>query len=82
MTDPEKTHRFVTTGKDREGRNRTVIAWRETGMEDQRVMRQVVLSLDATTATEAVLTCGQAAELAEALREAAATPAPIPEQRQ
>jgi len=81
--EPEKSHRFATTGKDREGHNCTAIVWRETRMDDehQRVVREVVLSADATVRTEIVLTCGQAAELAKAVLDAAASPAAIPKQQ-
>jgi len=56
----EKSHRFALTGQDPEGRNRTMILWRELDLVDGRVVRRVVLTLDATmnTATSAQLSRG------------------------
>jgi hypothetical protein len=55
----EKSHRFALTGQDPEGRNRTIILWRETDLVDGRVVRRVVVTLDATMTTATVLTFPQ-----------------------
>ena len=52
----EQSHRFALTGKDSEGRNRTLILWQVTDLVDGRVVRRVVLTLDATMRTATVLT--------------------------
>jgi hypothetical protein len=67
----EKSHRFALTGQDPEGRNRTVILWRELDLVDGKVVRQLVLTLDATMNTATVLTCPQAVEVAQAILAAA-----------
>lgn len=65
------SHRFALPGQDPEGRNRTIILWREVGLVDSRVRRRVVVTLNATMATATVLTCPQAVELAQAILAAA-----------
>jgi hypothetical protein len=67
----EKSHRFALTGHDPEGRNRTIILWRELDLVDGKVVRQLVLTLDATMNTATVLTCPQAIEVAQAILAAA-----------
>jgi hypothetical protein len=67
----EKSHRFALTGQDLEGRNRTVILWRELDLVDGKVVRRLVLTLDATMNTATVLTCPQAVEVAQAILAAA-----------
>ena len=67
----EKSHRFALTGQDPEGRNRTIILWREMDLADGRVVRRVVLTLDATMRTATMLTCSEAVEVAEAILAAA-----------
>jgi hypothetical protein len=67
----EQSHRFALTGKDPEGRNRTLILWQEADLVDGRVVRRVVLTLDATMRTATVLTCPEAGELGRAILEAA-----------
>lgn len=67
----EKSHRFALTGHDPEGRNRTIILWRELDLVDGKVVRQLVLTLDATMNTAMVLTCPQAIEVAQAILAAA-----------
>jgi hypothetical protein len=52
----DQSHRFALTGQDPEGRNRTIILWREVDLIDRKVVRQVVLTLDATMTTATVLT--------------------------
>jgi hypothetical protein len=71
MTDADQSHRFAITGQDPEGRNRTIILWRETDLVDGKVQRRVVVTLDATMNTATVLTCDQATEVAQAMLEAA-----------
>ena len=56
MTDADQSHRFAITGQDPEGRNRTMILWRETDLVDGVVVRRVVVTLDATMNTATVLT--------------------------
>ena len=67
----EKSDRFALTGQDLEGRNRTMILWRELDLVDGRVVRRVVLTLDATMNTATVLTCSEAREVAQAILAAA-----------
>ena len=67
----EKSHRFALTGQDPEGRNRTIILWRETDLIDGRVVRRVVVTLDATMTTATVLTFPEAADVAQAILAAA-----------
>ncbi len=67
----EKSHRFALTGKDPEGRNRTIILWQEAELVKGRVVRRVVLTLDATMTTATVLTCPEAGEVARAILAAA-----------
>ncbi|MDQ3764254.1 MAG: hypothetical protein M3460_22540 [Actinomycetota bacterium] len=67
-TTAEKSHRFALTGSDPEGRNRTIILWRELDLVDGKVVRRVVLTLDATMNTATVLTCVEAVEVAQAAR--------------
>jgi hypothetical protein len=71
MTDADQSHRFAITGQDPEGRNRTIILWRETDLVDGKVQRRVVVTLDATVNTATVLTRDQATEIAQAMLEAA-----------
>ncbi|MGH3934463.1 MAG: hypothetical protein ACRDS1_05715 [Pseudonocardiaceae bacterium] len=67
----DQSHRFVLTGHDPEGRNRTIILWRETDLIDGRVVRRVVVTLDATMTTATVLTFPEAVQVAQAILEAA-----------
>ena len=67
----ERSHRFALTGQDPEGRNRTLILWREMDLVDGTVVRWVVLTLDATITTATVLTCPEAIEVAQAILAAA-----------
>ncbi|MGH3771097.1 MAG: hypothetical protein ACRDRW_06845 [Pseudonocardiaceae bacterium] len=75
---PLKSHRHVLTGRDVEGRNRTVILWLESELESGLVCGQVrhhvVITLDATLWTAVMLTLRQAAELVDAIRAAAGIP--------
>jgi hypothetical protein len=63
----EKSHRFALTGQDAEGRNRTVILWCELDLVDGKVVRRLVLTLDATMNTATVFTCPQAVEVVQAI---------------
>ena len=45
----EKSHRFALTGQDPEGRNQTIILWRETDLVDGKVVRRVVLTGKSTS---------------------------------
>jgi hypothetical protein len=56
----DKSRRFVLTGQDPEGRNRTIIVWREVDLVGGTVVRRVVVTVDATMTTATVLTCAQA----------------------
>jgi hypothetical protein len=67
----DKSHRFAITGKDPEGRNRTIIMWRETDLIEGKVQRRVLLTVDATMATATMLTRAQAIEVAQAILAAA-----------
>jgi hypothetical protein len=67
----DKSHRFVLTGQDPEGRNRPTILWREVDLIGCTVIRRVVLTLDATMTTATVLTCPEAREVAQAILAAA-----------
>ena len=67
----EKSHRFALTGQDPEGHNRTIILWQEADLIDGRVVRRVVVTLDATMNTATVLTRAQAIEVGHAMLTAA-----------
>ena len=67
----DKSHRFALTGHDPEGRNRTIILWREVDLIGGTVVRRVVVTLDATMTTATVLTRAQALEVGQAILEAA-----------
>lgn len=67
----ELSHRFAITGKDPDGRNRTVIVWQEADLVDGQVVRHVVVTLDATMTTATMLTRAQASELGQAMLKAA-----------
>jgi hypothetical protein len=70
----ERSRRFALTGQDPEGRNRTIILWREVDLVDGTVVRRVVVTLDATMTTATMLTCAQAVEVAQAMLAAARSP--------
>jgi hypothetical protein len=63
--------RFALTGQDSEGRNRTIILWPEVEHVDSKVVRWVVLALDATMNTATILPGKDAVELAQAILAAA-----------
>jgi hypothetical protein len=67
----DRSRRFVLTGKDPEGRNRTIILWQEVDLVGGTVVRRVVVTVDATVNTATVLTCAQAVEVGQAIRAAA-----------
>lgn len=67
----DQAHRFALTGRDPEGRNRTIILWQKVDLVDGRVVRRVVVTLDATMTTATVLTRAQAVEVAQAISAAA-----------
>ncbi|MGH3811281.1 MAG: hypothetical protein ACRDUV_02340 [Pseudonocardiaceae bacterium] len=67
----ETSHRFALTGHDPEGRNRTIILWQEADLVKDKVVRRVMLTLDATMTTATVLTRPQAVEVAQAILAAA-----------
>ena len=67
----DQSHRFVITGEDPNGRPRTIILWRETDLVNGKVIRRVHITLDATTVTETILIQSDAAEVAQAILEAA-----------
>ncbi|MGH3821638.1 MAG: hypothetical protein ACRDRA_02145 [Pseudonocardiaceae bacterium] len=67
----EKSHRFALTGQDPEGGNRTIILWQEADLVRGKVVRRVVLTLDATMTTATVLTRPQAIGVAQAILAAA-----------
>lgn len=67
----DQSHRFALTGQDPEGRNRTIILWREVDLVDGNVVRRVIVTLDATMKTATVLTCPEAVEVAQAILAAA-----------
>lgn len=58
----ERSRRFVITGQDPEGRNRTIIGWREAEYAGGRVVKRVVLTLDATMDSATVLSLAEARE--------------------
>jgi hypothetical protein len=71
MSYEDQSHRFVITGEDPEGRSRTIILWRETDLVDGKVVRRVVITVDATLRTATILTQGEAVAVAEAMTLAA-----------
>jgi hypothetical protein len=72
--DADKSHRFALTGQDPQGRNRTIILWREVDLVGGQVIRRVVVTLDATMTTATVLTRSQAVEVGQAILAAAQGP--------
>jgi hypothetical protein len=72
MMNPEdQSHRFVITGQDPEGRSRTIILWRDTDLIDGKVVRRVVITVDATLKTATILTQREAVDVAQAILAAA-----------
>jgi hypothetical protein len=72
MMNPEdQSHRFVITGEDPDGHPRTIILWRDTDLIDGKVVRRVVITVDATLKTATILTQGKAVDVAEAILAAA-----------
>lgn len=71
MMTAETSYRFALTGSDSEGRNRTIVLWRELDLVKGRVVRRVVVTLDATMNTATVFTCAEAVEVAQAILAAA-----------
>lgn len=67
----ERSHRFALTGKDPEGRNRTLILWQEADLIEGKVQRRVLVTLDATMNTATVLTFPEAVAVAQAILAAA-----------
>lgn len=67
----EQSHRFALTGQDPEGGNRTIILWQEADLVEGKVLRRVVLTLEATMTTATVLTRSQAVEVGQAILAAA-----------
>lgn len=63
----ERSRRFVITGLDPDGRNRTIIGWREAELVRDKVVKRVVLTLDATMHTATTLTLAEARELGQAI---------------
>ncbi|MGH8922816.1 MAG: hypothetical protein ACRD0H_31495 [Actinomycetes bacterium] len=61
----------MITGVDPEGWNRTIIGWREAELVRGRVVKRVVLTLDATMNTATVLTLAEAREVGQAILAAA-----------
>jgi hypothetical protein len=59
----EQSRRFVITGHDPGGRNRTIILWREAEYVGGPVVRRVVLTLDATMNTATVFSLAEAREV-------------------
>ena len=71
MNPDDQSHRFVITGRDPEGHSRTIILWRDTDLIDGKVVRRVVITVDATMRTATILTQGEAVKVAEAILAAA-----------
>jgi len=72
MMNPEdQSHWFVITGEDPEGHPRTIILWRDTDLVHGKVVRRVVITVDATLRTATILTQGEAVEVAQAILAAA-----------
>jgi hypothetical protein len=67
----EQSRRFVLTGLDVEGRDRTIILWREAEYAGGRVLKRVVLTLDATMDGATVLSLAEAREVGQAILAAA-----------
>ncbi|MGH3982968.1 MAG: methyltransferase domain-containing protein [Pseudonocardiaceae bacterium] len=68
MNSGDQSHRHAITDRDPDNRNRTLILCKETDLVHGKVVRHVVLTLDATMQTALILTLPQAIELADALR--------------
>jgi hypothetical protein len=72
MMNPEdQSHRFVITGEDLDGHPRTIILRRDTNLVDGKVVRRVVITVDATLKTATILTQRDAVAVAEAMTLAA-----------
>ena len=67
----ETPHRLALIGHDPEGHNRTIALWQEADLVKDKVVRRLVLTLDATMTTATVLTRPQAVEVAQAILAAA-----------
>ena len=67
----DQSHRFVITGEDPDGRPRTIILWRETDLVNGKVIRRVMITVDATIRTATILTQAEAVDVAEAILAAA-----------
>ena len=70
MNPEDQSHRFVITSQDPDGRYRTIL-WRDTDLIDGKVVRRVVITVDATLNTATILTQGEAVDVAEATLAAA-----------
>ena len=70
MNPKDQSHRFVITGQDPDGRPRTIL-WRDTDLIDGKVVRRVVITVDATLKTATILTQSDAVAVAEAMTRAA-----------
>jgi hypothetical protein len=66
----DQSRRHVATGRDPGGHRRTIILWREVDLADGKVVRRVVVILDATMSTATVLTVPQAGEVGQTILEA------------
>lgn len=58
-------------GLDPEGRNRTIIGWREAELVRDKEVKRVVVTLNATMNTATVLTLAEAREVGQAILAAA-----------
>jgi hypothetical protein len=67
----DQSHRHRITGRDREGHHHTIILWREVDLVDGKVVRRVVVMLDAAMSTATIVTFVQAVEVGQAILEAA-----------
>jgi hypothetical protein len=59
----EQSRRFVITGQDPEGRNRTVILWRKAEYVGGKVVKRVVLTLGTTMKAATILTLAEVVEV-------------------
>jgi hypothetical protein len=61
----------VITGEDPEGRSRTIILWRDIDLVDGKMVRRVMITVDATLKTGTILPQGEAVRVGEAILAAA-----------
>lgn len=68
MNTANHSHRHAITGRDPDNQNHTLILWKETDLIHGKLVRHVIITLDATIRTIVILSPPQVIELANKLR--------------